>query len=210
MKALKYILKKYNLDQNAKLPIEIPDIGRDVIPGWLHHLGFKTGVEIGVAAGVFSEQIVRANPQMHLTGVDAYLPYSDYRDYNNPEVFTGFEAQALARLGSYHNYTFIKKWSMDALEDFKDGSLDFVYIDGNHEAPNVFEDIDSWPAKVRSGGIVAGHDYARIPRVEWKVKDAIQKYAKDNNLKPWFIIGASGNHAGTTRDGSRSWMFIKP
>ncbi len=48
---------------------------------------------------------------------------------------------------------------MDALEDFEDNSLDFVYIDGDHNFKHISEDIYEWTKKVRSGGIVSGHDY---------------------------------------------------
>jgi hypothetical protein len=209
MDTLQYIIDRYNLDINSELPIMIPDIGRDVLPGWLHHLNFKKGVEIGVASGEYSLQLVKANPQMKLIGIDPYLPYSGYRDYSKPATFVKLESEALARLSNIHHYEFMKEWSMDAIEKFEDESLDFVYIDGNHEDPYVTQDIENWPNKVRSGGIIAGHDYAKIPRVKWCVKDAIHKYTKDNDIKPWFIIGAEGKIPGTTRDGSRSWMFVK-
>lgn len=209
-KALEYIEEKYNIDSLGKdLPIMIPNIGRDVIPGWLHHLNFKKGVELGVASGVFSEQIIRANPQMHLIGIDPYLPYTDYRDYAKQSTFTKMENDALGRLSNIHNYEFMKKLSMDALNEFEDESLDFLYIDANHEDPFITQDIEAWPAKVRSGGIVCGHDYMRTREGNFKVKEAIRKYTKDNNINPWFVLGAEGKIKGTTRDSSRSWMFIK-
>jgi predicted O-methyltransferase YrrM len=210
MNALQYIIDRYNLDINSELPIKIPDIGRDVLPGWLHHLNFKKGVEIGVASGEFSLQLIRANPQMKLIGIDPYLPYSEYKDYSLMATFEKLESDALEKLSKIHNYEFMKEMSMDAIKKFEDESLDFCYIDGNHQDPYVTQDIENWPSKVRSGGIIAGHDYAKISRVNWSVKEAIHKYTKDNNIKPWFILGADGRIKGTTRDGSRSWMFIKP
>jgi len=210
MDTLQYIINRYNLDINEHLPIKIPDIGRDVIPGWLHHLNFKKGVEIGVAFGEYSYKLTTANPQMKLIGIDPFLPYSGYKDYVKPETFAKLERSAMNRLSHFHNYEFLKERSMDAIKKFEDESLDFIYIDGNHENPYITQDIENWPKKVRSGGIVAGHDYVRIAEVGWCVKDAIHKYTKENNINPWFIIGADGNHPGTTRDGSRSWMFIKP
>jgi hypothetical protein len=210
MDTLKYIIDKYNLDINTRLPIEIPDIGRGVLPGWLHHLNFKTGVEIGVAYGIYSLELISANPQMKLTGVDAYLPYDGYRCYKIQSTLDKLEKDAHGKLDEFHNYTFMKKWSMDALDEFEDESLDFVYIDGNHEDPFITQDIEAWPNKVRSGGIVAGHDFSRVSNAKWRVKDAILKYTTDNNIKPWFVLGANGKHRNTTRDTARSWMFIKP
>jgi glycosyltransferase involved in cell wall biosynthesis len=48
---------------------------------------------------------------------------------------------------------------MQAVTDFADESLDFVYIDGNHQLKYVVEDIVEWTKKIKKGGIIAGHDY---------------------------------------------------
>ena len=65
---------------------------------------------------------------------------------------------------------------MDAVKDFADRSLDFVYIDANHEPQFVEEDIREWSKKVKVGGIVSGHDYAlRLAKV-------VDEYIKDHDL----------------------------
>lgn len=48
--------------------------------------------------------------------------------------------------------------------------FDVVYIDGNHSIANVIEDIQVWSLKVKEGGILAGHDYDRVP-----VQDAVKR-----------------------------------
>lgn len=40
-------------------------------------------------------------------------------------------------------------------------SLDMVYIDASHRYEDVLEDLRSWIPKVKVGGWIAGHDYAR-------------------------------------------------
>lgn len=54
----------------------------------------------------------------------------------------------------------LKCSSMEAVESgiFKDQSLDFVYIDGNHDPAYFKDDLTKWWWKVRRGGIIAGHD----------------------------------------------------
>ncbi len=39
--------------------------------------------------------------------------------------------------------------------------LAFVFIDGDHRSPAIDNDIAAWTPKIRSGGIVAFHDYGR-------------------------------------------------
>jgi cephalosporin hydroxylase len=56
------------------------------------------------------------------------------------------------------------------VKEFKDASLDFVYLDGDHQTDAVVADIDAWKPKIRKGGILAGHD------INMKnVYDAMQK-----------------------------------
>jgi predicted O-methyltransferase YrrM len=41
---------------------------------------------------------------------------------------------------------------------FKDDSLDMVFIDADHRYSYIKHDIESWLPKLKSGGIIAGHD----------------------------------------------------
>lgn len=51
--------------------------------------------------------------------------------------------------------------SAEAAKSFPDASLDFVFIDANHEDDAVRRDISAWLPKVKPGGILAGHDINR-------------------------------------------------
>jgi hypothetical protein len=49
---------------------------------------------------------------------------------------------------------------LEASELIKNESLDFVYIDADHEYKSVKSDYDAWRDKIRKGGIISGHDYS--------------------------------------------------
>lgn len=49
--------------------------------------------------------------------------------------------------------------SVEVAQNYKDASLDFVFIDGAHTYDAVVADIKAWLPKVKPGGIIAGHDY---------------------------------------------------
>lgn len=53
----------------------------------------------------------------------------------------------------------MRYFSLDAAEEFADGSLDWVYLDARHDEKSVAEDIRLWYPKVKSGGIFSGHDW---------------------------------------------------
>lgn len=211
---LDYILKKYNIvfDETTKMPIQIPNIGRIDIIRWLRELDFRTGVEVGVAQGEYSKLICENNPQIKMCGVDAWKPYEGYTDYIQPNILTTVFEEAHRRLDRYvkfKRYKIIKEFSMDAVGKFEDNSLDFVYIDANHREPNVTQDITEWFKKVKPGGIIAGHDYVRHRKEGYQVIEAVNRYTNNNNIRPWFILGANEKIQGTIRDDYRSWMWVK-
>lgn len=53
----------------------------------------------------------------------------------------------------------VKLRSAEAAALFDDASLDLVFIDGDHSEAAVRADISAWLPKVKSGGVLCGHDY---------------------------------------------------
>lgn len=54
-----------------------------------------------------------------------------------------------------------------------DESLDFVYLDGDHRANAVRDDIKAWLPKVKTGCYIGGHDYGNPNAPE--VKDVVDE-----------------------------------
>lgn len=52
----------------------------------------------------------------------------------------------------------IRKSSVEAAKDYRDESLDVVFIDACHTYQCVHDDINAWMPKVKPGGFIAGHD----------------------------------------------------
>ena len=69
--------------------------------------------------------------------------------------------------------TLIRKTSVQAAKQFKNASLDFVFIDGSHDTDSVCADIDAWLPKVKAGGIIAGHDYKTHREVQIAVNSRL-------------------------------------
>lgn len=208
MEVLKYLQKEYKLNLDVPARIDIPDVGRLDLAQLFSDVGFKIGAEIGVEKGLYSEALCRLNPGLLLYCVDGWKAHSDYRDHITQKKFDDFYETAKHILEPY-NVVFVRKLSMDAVKDFEDGSLDFVYIDANHKYKNVYEDITEWRKKVRKGGVVSGHDYIRrkFPKTH-RVIDAVDDYVVDNNIKYLFLFGSKDKVPGQVRDASRSWMFV--
>ncbi|TSC65333.1 MAG: hypothetical protein CEO21_440, partial [Microgenomates group bacterium Gr01-1014_80] len=155
---LNYILKKFNITFGRKtpMPIEIPNFGRDNLASLFAELGFKTGVEIGVETGAYSEILLKNNPGLKLYSIDPWKAYSGFRDYTVQEELDKLYKDAKTRLAPYPNSEIIRKFSMDGVKDFADNSLDFVYIDANHSFLNITQDIIEWSKKIKVNGIISG------------------------------------------------------
>ena len=192
-------------------PAEIPDCSRDDLPQLFVQLGFKVGAEIGVYKGEFSEKLSKA--ELKLYAVD---PWLIYKDYGNPrgQSRLDFQYEHTKRvLSPYPKCTIIRKTSMEAVEDFKDESLDFVYIDGNHEFRYIAEDLYEWTKKVRKGGIVSGHDYFYVKNGTgaqiWHVAYVLKAFVGAYGISNWYLLGRKNALPGEKRDKWRSWMFFK-
>jgi hypothetical protein len=116
---------------------------------------------------------------------------------------------------SPYNHEFVRKTSIEAAKDFEDESLDFMYLDANHRFEHVVNDLVAWVPKIRSGGIVSGHDYHRM-RASTDAKNnpvhippALQGYTLSYRISPWFVIGEGAVKPGEKRDKYRSWMWVK-
>jgi hypothetical protein len=194
-----YIVEKYGAEVGRRMPVELP-IRRDDLPALFVELGFKVGAEIGVERGVYSEKICAAG--LRLYAVDAWTAYDGYREHVSQEELDSFYEETRRKLEPY-SCQLIRSFSMDALRLIQDGSLDFVYVDANHEFQAATNDIAEWARKVRVGGIVAGHDYRRNKQKAYKchIKDVVQGWTYANGIRPWFLT------RGDKR--SASWFWVK-
>lgn len=68
-------------------------------------------------------------------------------------------ARRFAREIASQRITIRRADSEVAADDFSDGSLDWVYIDGDHTFERVRGDLLAFLPKVKRGGFIAGDDY---------------------------------------------------
>ncbi len=178
------------------------------------------GVEVGSFKGEFARTILE-KWQGTLYMVDAWYELEDYNDMSNIGLNQDAYLEAMRSINEFRDRAYMLRClSKQAVDLFPDESLDFVYIDANHEYSYVVEDIKLWYPKVKKGGIVAGHDYLDIDWYddEYSEKDknkymwgdgqhfigvfgvnpAVDEFCKENNIE--FSL---------TEEFSRTWYFEK-
>lgn len=132
---------------------------------------YKTGIgaEVGTHAGVFAKILSE-----DWTGI--ILCIDIFRE-------PGLLSSAYKNLKDLPSCKIMKGRSIDVAKTIPDKSLDWVYIDAEHDYKNVKADINAWFPKVRKGGIVSGHDYLKyhVHDYEFGVIEAVDEFCKENN-----------------------------
>lgn len=198
------------ISEGLSLPgkrVEIPGCGRDGLPEFFLSRGLKTGAEIGVYRGEFTEVLCKGG--LNVYAIDPWIMYSDYFE----RVPVDSYPEACERLAPYKNCKIIKETSMDALKLFRDRSLDWVYIDGNHSFAYVAQDLYFWSKKVKKGGVISGHDYylhkSQNP-LKMNVKQVVDAFVQAARIPKLYILGRKKPEEGEHRDKYRSFMWINP
>jgi hypothetical protein len=202
MNTLDYINQKFKPQYNKFYGEIEGGRGKELLT-MFRELGFKTGAEIGIERGVFSEKICKSVPGVKLYCIDPWQFYPGYREHVSQDQLDGFYEETKEKLKPY-GCIVIKGFSEEVHKDIPDGSLDFVYIDGNHDFLHTTQDLFYWTPKVRAEGIVSGHDFKRTRHgAANHVKDVIPAWAYAHGIRPWFVLNEK--ETGT----APSWFWVK-
>ena len=156
-------------------------------------LRLNRGAEIGILNGDTSHYLLSELPGMTLIGVDAFLEYDEYNEDRDQNSLSKCEQTARAKLAPFGARSIIMKgFSVEMAKQIPDESLDFVFIDANHEYEFVKDDIKAWYPKVRRQGLFCGHDY-RWEGVNRAVNEFSQSSEIDGYVSPitsdvWYLI----------------------
>lgn len=125
------------------------------------------GLEIGVDVGDTADFMLEMLPMLTLHGIDPYLGYIDWNgsDLNQKQRNWCEETANQVLLQYGERYILHKDTSDNLVDSFEDGMFDYIFIDGLHTYEQVLLDCQNYYAKLKSGGVFAGHDYRAIAGV---------------------------------------------
>jgi len=142
--------------------------------------GFRSGIEVGVADGRFSEHMLLAGKPSFWTLVEPfpndalisrYPPAGEGELNAEQKAYRADRAKQPKELAkaSWHDRGLDKGTTMNifrhfstdsaVIEGIPKGSVDFVYLDGAHDYKNVKKELEPYWQMLRVGGVLAGHDY---------------------------------------------------
>jgi 23S rRNA U2552 (ribose-2'-O)-methylase RlmE/FtsJ len=145
------------------------------------------GVEIGVAGGHFTQQIVKSwKTCQKLFAVDLWEHqdegYNDGCNLSNDVQLERYN-QVLKDFSIHKHVSFLKMWSHVAVNQFYDNHVDFIYLDANHSYQGCMNDLNIWYPKIKKGGIFAGHDYSAGVDDSYNVKKAVDEFTASKGIK---------------------------
>lgn len=171
--------------------------------------GFKTGIELGVQRGLYSNTILShwKSAELYVL-VDLWAKQENYNDLSNADnkTHSGLMNEALKVLEKYKDRGTVievcKDFTTKCAERYSKSLFDFVYVDARHDYMGVQQDLEYWWPLVRPGGIFAGHDYVtnndgpQQTRQNWSinfdgtvdplgraVKGAVDEFMNEKNIQ---------------------------
>lgn len=208
-KGLSRIADLINLSPNPiKDYVLPPDISR--ISGWFDFNDFyefiinkfnnAIFVEIGTWKGksiVFmAKRIKELNKNIKIFGIDTFLGNEgEVTMSQDVDIVNGTLYETYCKnIEPYKDLidTIIGD-SHDVYTQFKDESIDFLFIDGDHRYEGIAKDLKLWYPKIKYGGVIAGHDYLNAEGVNRAVNEFFKSFEVFN----------------TTYTGKNIWFYKK-
>eukprot|EP01012_Entosiphon_sulcatum_P033926 TRINITY_DN4295_c0_g1_i1.p1 TRINITY_DN4295_c0_g1~~TRINITY_DN4295_c0_g1_i1.p1 ORF type:complete len:274 (+),score=44.21 TRINITY_DN4295_c0_g1_i1:29-850(+) len=156
---------------NSKKPVRFipPFKKREDLGNIAQREGFTVGVEVGVQQGLFASSLLERWHACNLYYcVDAWRHQPNYDDVANVPQRRQDELynQTVRRMDVFRkrgvDVRVLRMWSSEAAAVIPNGSVDMVYVDARHDYEGVKDDLHMYWPKLRTGGILAGHDYIDV------------------------------------------------
>lgn len=159
------------------------------------------GVEIGTHRGEFAEQVLfKWDSCKKFVCYDPYI--TGYDNVNDPISRMSSSDRnedyrvATSRLNGIKCCSIKTLTSEQALKYHTDYSIDFIHVDGNHQQWAVTFDLYSWYKKLKSGGIIAVHDYVCFEDDgghSRSIQPAVHEFAIGKCIDVWLVVEKRAN-----------------
>ena len=155
-----------------------------------------TAVEVGVAYGDFTIQILEQLRPDHFFAIDTFGIRAGDEPWGRKEL----EEQNCTHFEYYRKKfrTWIDQGTMtcrqglswELLAQMPDHSIDYLYVDADHSYASVRKEIDAFKSKIREGGLVQFNDYTYFDQnalVPYGVPKAVHEFMEEENFEMLYL-----------------------
>lgn len=179
----------------------------DVLSAFMAEQNYRTFVEVGCKEGRTTGHILKTVPDSRVIAIDPWMAQEksddpareSYADWDFAKIEREFwenvgETKGRCRMLRITSAEAAASFSLREHTELMDGLYaDLIFIDALHDYEHVKQDIGLWWPKVRSGGMLCGHDFNhKWPSVERAVAESFNLMhigvAPDS---VWFIVKAA-------------------
>jgi hypothetical protein len=154
--------------------------GRVALAKTMADMGLVRMVEVGCRYGESARLWLEHIPDLDIICIDPYAAYHRVSQERQDLIYAG-ACENSKKFG----FKLLREPSLDVVDDWEDGSIDAVNIDGNHTFDAAVQDIIKWAPKVREGGLVLVHDYCAFGMSG--VIPAVDSYTHCHLIDPWYV-----------------------
>lgn len=126
-------------------------------------------IEVGSYVGYSAAAFLKSGKIKSITCIDQWTGGYDPKDISSGSDFNEVERLFDILASTHPEITKLKMDSAIAHNEFENESVDFIYIDANHQYEFVKNDLINFLPKIKKGGIIGGHDYGQ------RMWDGVQK-----------------------------------
>lgn len=140
------------------------------------HNKYPLGIEIGCDYGCTTAYLFSVIDHLRLFCVDPYKAYTDWNGESYDNLMRDERLLKFLKTMEPASSRFIlyRETSDDAIVQFTNQSVDFIFVDGIHTYEQVTKDCENYYPFLKDGGLFCGHDYHAVEGV----KKAVDEFAK--------------------------------
>lgn len=150
----------------------------------------SVGCELGVWKGDFSAEILKITQPKELYLVDPWLFQPEYpRSWyggaaaQTQQDMDNIHQGVINRFAGRDNVHIIRKKTEQLADEISPSSLDWAYIDGNHQYEFVLQDLGMFDKLVKPGGIICGDDFDRGQAPPYPITQAVNEFVKRGSCR---------------------------
>ncbi len=155
----------------------------------------ELGTWLGQSAGYMAVEIANSGKEIKFHCVDVWEDIGSFTCLGHPEIDAWIRdtdvydvfRQFMQRGGVWDRIITHRTRTVEAAALFADASVDFCFVDADHEYESVMADIAAWLPKVKPGGLFAGHDFSDCHR-------GVQRAVRETFGKDFTVQGYSWLH----------------